>query len=185
MITAIVTVIIFMVMITLHEFGHFIMAKSVGVGVPEFAIGMGPAILKKQGKETLYTLRLLPIGGYCRLEGEDEGSDSPTAFGNQKLWKRFLVVAAGAVLNLILGFVLFIVIVGMTGPFRSNTIGKVDERASLAQSGVQAGDKIIRINGHRINSYNDVTLYTSEFESGKEFEIVVKRDGKKLSFSVH
>ena len=184
MITAIVTVIIFMVMITLHEFGHFIMAKSVGVGVPEFAIGMGPAILKKQGKETLYTLRLLPIGGYCRLEGEDEGSDSPTAFGNQKLWKRFLVVAAGAVLNLILGFVLFIVIVGMTGPFRSNTIGKVDERASLAQSGVQAGDKIIRINGHRINSYNDVTLYTSEFESGKEFEIVVKRDGKKLSFSV-
>ena len=184
MITAIVTVIIFMVMITLHEFGHFIMAKSVGVGVPEFAIGMGPAILKKQGKETLYTLRLLPIGGYCRLEGEDEGSDSPTAFGNQKLWKRFLVVAAGAVLNLILGFVLFIVIVGMTGPFRSNTIGKVDGRAYLAQSGVQAGDKIIRINGHRINSYNDVTLYTSEFESGKEFEIVVKRDGKKLSFSV-
>ncbi len=184
MVTAIVTIVIFMVMITLHEFGHFIMAKSVGVRVLEFSIGMGPAIWKKKGRDTQYSLRILPIGGYCKLDGEDGGSDDPSAFCNQKLWKRFLVVAAGAILNLLLGFVLFIVIVGMTGPFRSNVIGKVDERAYLAQSGVQTGDKIVRINGHRINSYNDVTLYTSEFESGEEFELTVKRNGEKLTFSV-
>ncbi len=182
LVTAIVTILIFLVMITLHEFGHFIMAKSVGVKVLEFSIGMGPAILKKQGTETLYSVRIFPIGGYCKLDGEDGESESPTAFSNQKLWKRFLVVSAGAILNLILGFVLFAVIVAMTGPFASNIVGKVDSRSYLADTGVLAGDKIIAINGHKIGFYNDIALYTSEFESGEEFELTVKRNGEKLGF---
>ncbi|MBO5059581.1 MAG: site-2 protease family protein [Clostridia bacterium] len=184
MVTAIVTIVIFLVMITLHEFGHFIMAKTVGVKVLEFSVGMGPAIFKRQGTETLYSVRVFPIGGYCKLEGEDGDSDDPSAFSNQKLWKRFLVVSAGAVFNLILGFILFVIIVGMTGPFLSNTVGKVDERSYLAQSGVVAGDKIIAIDGHKINFYDDIALYTGEFSEDTEFDLTVKRNGEKLKFKL-
>lgn len=184
LITAALTVLIFLVMITLHEFGHFIMAKSVGVKVLEFSIGMGPAIFKKQGEDTLYSVRIFPIGGYCKLDGEDGGSNDPSAFSNQKLWKRFLVVSAGAVLNLILGFVIFAVIVAMTGPFASNTVGRVDGRSYLSESGVMPGDKIVAINGHRIGFYNDIALYTNEFEEGEEFELTVKRNGKKIDFKL-
>lgn len=184
MTTAVVTIVIFLVMITLHEFGHFIMAKSVGVNVLEFAVGMGPAIFKKQGKNTLYSIRIFPIGGYCRLDGEDGESDNPGAFCNQKLWKRFLVVAAGAVFNLILGFVLFMVVVGTMGPFKSNVIGKVEERSYLAQSGVTAGDKIIAIDNHRINFYNDILLCTDDFDENTEFVLTVKRGGQKLRFDM-
>lgn len=183
-VTVLVTLLIFLVMITLHEFGHFIMAKSLGVNVLEFSIGMGPAILKKQGKKTLYSVRIFPIGGYCSLEGEDGGSDSSGAFCNQKLWKRFLVVSAGAILNLILGLVLFAVFVGVTGPFASNTIGRVDERSYLAQTGVAAGDKIVEIDGHKIKFYNDITLYSENFTENREFSMIVKRGGERLEFAV-
>lgn len=184
MVTAIVTLLIFLVMITLHEFGHFIVAKALGVNVLEFAIGMGPAIFKKQGKKTLYSVRIFPIGGYCSLLGEDGGSDDVGAFCNQKLWKRILVVSAGAILNLILGFVLFAVFVGMTSPFASNTIGKVDERSYLSEAGVYPGDKIIEINGHKVNFYNDISLYTQDFTKDSEFSLTVKRNGKKLDFTL-
>lgn len=184
MVTTIVTILIFLVMITLHEFGHFIMAKSVGVNVLEFAIGMGPAIFKKQGKETLYSVRVFPIGGYCKLEGEDGESESSSAFSNQKLWKRFLVVSAGAIFNLILGFILFAIIVGMMGPFASNTVGEVDSRSYLAQTGVMAGDKIVAINGHRVGFYNDIALYTDDLTENTEFELTVKRNGEKLKFNL-
>ena len=146
MVTALVTILIFLVMITIHEFGHFIAAKATGVGVLEFSIGMGPAIFKKQGKNTLYSLRAFPIGGYCSLLGEDGGSEENNAFCNQSWWKRFLVVSAGAIINLILGFVLFAVFVGVSGPFASNVIDTVDERSYLSEAGVLPGDKIISIN---------------------------------------
>ncbi len=184
LVTTVVTILIFLVMITLHEFGHFIMAKSVGVNVLEFAIGMGPAIFKKQGKETLYSVRIFPIGGYCKLEGEDDASDSPSAFSNQKLWKRFLVVSAGAIFNLILGFLVFAVIVGMMGTFASNTVGEVDSRSYLAEAGVLPGDKIVAINGHKIGFYNDIALYTDDFEEDTEFELTVKRNGEKFKFNL-
>ncbi len=184
MVTAIVTLVIFLVMITLHEFGHFIMAKAVGVRVLEFSIGMGPAIFKRQTEKTLYSLRILPIGGYCKLEGEDDDSQREDAFCNQKLWKRFLVVSAGAIFNLVLGFVLFAVIVGMTSPFNSNVIGKVDERSYLASTGVLAGDRIVAIDGHKINFFDDIALYTGGFSENTEFELEVKRGGERLKFNL-
>ncbi|MBR5809598.1 MAG: site-2 protease family protein [Clostridia bacterium] len=182
MVTTLVTLLIFLVMITLHEFGHFIVAKALKVNVLEFAIGMGPAIFKKQGKETLYSLRIFPIGGYCSLDGENGGSDNEGAFCNQKLWKRILIVSAGAILNLILGFVLFAVFVGITSPFSSNTIGKVDERSYLSEVGVYAGDKIVAIDGNKVNFYNDISLYTQDFTKDSEFRLTVKRDDEKLDF---
>jgi len=184
LVTALVTLLIFLVMITLHEFGHFIMAKLLHVNVLEFAIGMGPAVFKKQGKNTLYSLRIFPIGGYCSLDGENGGSDNAGAFCNQKLWKRILIVSAGAILNLILGFVLFAVFVAMTSPFSSNTIGKVDERSYLSEVGVYAGDKIVAIDGHKVNFYNDIALYTQDFTKDSEFSLTIKRNGEKLDFTL-
>ena len=184
LVTVVVTLLIFLVMITLHEFGHFIMAKALKVNVLEFAIGMGPAIFKKQGKNTLYSVRIFPIGGYCSLEGEDGGSDDKGAFCNQKLWKRFLIVSAGAILNLVLGFILFAVYVGMTSPVASNVVDSVDERSYLAETGVISGDKIVEINGHDINIYDDILLYREEFQKDKEVTLTVKRGGEKLEFTV-
>ena len=95
MTTAILAILLFCIMIFPHELGHFIAAKRMGVKVNEFAFGMGPAIWKKQGKETLYSIRIFPIGGYCAMEGEDEDSESPSAFGNKKPWQKLIVLAAG------------------------------------------------------------------------------------------
>ncbi len=184
MVTVLVTILIFMVLITLHEFGHFIVAKAIGVPVLEFSIGMGPAIFKNQGKETLYTIRIFPIGGYCKLEDEDSVSDNPNGFAAQKLWKRFLVVSAGAILNLILGFILFAAVVGITGPFASNVIETIDERSYLAETEVMPGDEIVKINGHKINFYDDIALYTSQFKEGEAFNLTIKRDGSKKEFSL-
>ena len=185
MITAIVTVVIFMIMITFHELGHFTAAKLLGVAVPEFSVGMGPAIIKHKGKATLYALRAIPVGGYCRLEGENEESSDPAAFTNQKLWKRVVIVAAGAVINLLMGFMLFMIIVKMMSPIPTNVIGKVDERSYLAEAGITEGDRIISIDGHKIGIYYDIGLYTDKFdESTESVKITVKRGGEKLKFNV-
>ncbi|MBQ8637320.1 MAG: site-2 protease family protein [Clostridia bacterium] len=183
MLTAVVTAVIFLVMISIHEFGHFFVAKLSGIKVNEYAIGMGPAIFKKQRGETLYSIRLLPIGGFCSMEGEDGESDSDRAFCNQKLWKRFLVVVAGAVLNVLLGFIIFVIISAQNAPFATNTIESLDERSYMYQAGVMAGDKIVNINGRAISFYKDITLYKTEINSAEEVEMTVKRDGKKLKFN--
>ena len=185
MVTAIVTIVVFLVMITLHEFGHFASAKLLGVKVLEFSVGMGPSIVKHNGKKTQYSLRLLPIGGYCRLEGEDGESADPEAFSNQKLWKRFIIVASGAIINILLGFAIFAVVVKMMSPIATNTVEKIDERSYLSEAGVRAGDRIIEINGHKISLYNDIGLYTGEFDENTESaEIAVKRGREKIKLSV-
>ena len=182
LVTAIVTILIFLVLISLHEFGHFIAAKLSGVGVLEFSIGMGPAIFKKQKGETLYSLRILPIGGYCKLEGEDEDNGSEKAFVKQKLWKRFIVISAGAILNVILGFVIFTVFVAMSGTITTTEVDTIEERANIAQSGIMPGDKIVAINGHKIHFYNDIAYYLENI-SDKIVDVTVKRNGQKLDYS--
>lgn len=191
MLTAVVTILIFLVLISLHEFGHFITAKLSGVSVLEFSIGMGPAIFKRQSKETLYSIRLLPIGGYCKLEGEDVQSDDPKAFCNQKIYKRFLVIASGAILNIILGFIVFVLITaigtnpkGTPNTINTPVIDTIIENSYLENSGVKAGDKIIGIDGHKINFYNDIALYTDKFVPEQKIELTVKRDGQKLDFII-
>lgn len=189
MLTAIVTIIIFLVLISLHEFGHFIMAKLSGVSVLEFSVGMGPAIFKKQGRETLYSVRVFPVGGYCKLEGEDVKSDDPKAFCNQKLFKRFLVVVSGAVFNIILGFFLFVIITAIQ-PHREGepnsvnvpVIGTVVENSYMQDAGILPGDKITKINSHSINCYQDISLYTDEFSPNEEVGVEIMRDGERLTF---
>ncbi len=191
MLTAVVTIIIFLVLISLHEFGHFIMAKLSGVRVLEFSVGMGPAIFKRQGRETLYSVRIFPVGGYCRLEGEDVKSDDPKAFCNQKLFKRFLVVVSGAVFNIILGFFLFVIITAI-GPHPEGepnsinipVIDTVVENSYMEDAGILPGDKITKINSHKIRCYRDISLYTDEFSQDEEVRLEILRDDEKLTFYI-
>ena len=141
MLTVIITIAIFMLLISVHEFGHFIMAKLTGVKVLEFSVGMGPAIFKKQGHKTLYSLRLIPIGGYCRFAEED--GKNPDALSKQKKYKRFLVLISGAVLNILLGYILFIIMTismptddGQPNTISVPVIDSVVENSYIADAGV-------------------------------------------------
>lgn len=184
MITAIVSIAMFFVMISLHEFGHFIVAKILNFKVDEFSIGMGPAILKRKKGETQYSLRILPVGGYCKFEGEDEkDNDNPRAFANQKPWKRLLVLLAGGIFNVVLGFVLFMIVVFSISPVSTNVVDNTVEHSYVEQAGMQPGDKIVAINGKKVNFYNDIRLYTQNFEKDENAVITVKRDGKKIDFN--
>ena len=184
MVTAIVTIIMFLVMVSLHEFGHFITAKLMNFKILEYAIGFGPAIWKSKKSEIQYSLRIIPFGGYCKFEGEDTESNDPRAFSNQAVWKRIIVVAAGGIFNVILGFVLFLLIVSQTSPMVTNKVESVVAESYVAESGLMPGDEIIRINGKKVNFYNDITLYAQDFTENTECTLVVKRedDKKELVF---
>ncbi len=184
MITAIVSIVMFLVMVSLHELGHFIVAKILDFKVDEFSVGMGPAIFKRQKGETVYSLRALPLGGFCKFDGEDENDNTdPRAFSNQKPWKRLLVLVAGGTFNVILGFALFVAIVFSLPSVNSNVIDSVVEHSYIEQAGIQAGDKIIQINGKNVGFYNDIKLYTQNFKKDEAANIKIKRDNEILEFS--
>ncbi len=174
-----IAVLFFGVIITIHEFGHFIFAKLFGVKVNEFAIGMGPTIFKKQGKETKYALRLFPIGGFVSMEGEEEESEDSRAFCNQKTWKRMIIIAAGATFNLILGIIVCFFLVGSEDLAGTNEILKFyDTAISNQEGGLEAGDRIISIDGKRVFSDYDITFLMQRNNSGT-YSFVVERDGVK------
>ncbi|MBQ2266137.1 MAG: site-2 protease family protein, partial [Clostridia bacterium] len=120
---------LFLILIVIHEFGHFIAAKLLGVKVNEFAVGFGPRLFGFQGKETKYSFNLVPLGGYCAMEGEDENSNDSRAFCNKAAWRRFLIVIMGAVFNLILGLIIVAIILAPQPRFASTTIGEFEEKA--------------------------------------------------------
>ncbi len=183
-----VAVLIFGVIIVVHELGHFLVAKLMGVKVNEFAIGMGPAFLKWGKGETKYSLRAFPIGGYCAMEGEDAESPDPRAFGSKRVWRRVLIVIAGAVMNLILGFVVLVVIFSAfmvpdsngKVQFSSTTIAQLNEQSLAYASGLRAGDTIVRINGKRVVTDRDIAMLMQSDED-YTLDMQVKRvtDGAK------
>ncbi len=174
--TALLAILLFCIMIFPHELGHFIAAKRVGVKVNEFAFGMGPALWKKQGKETLYSIRLFPIGGYCAMEGEDEKSDSPRAFNNKKPWQKLIVLAAGSFMNVVCAFLIMIAVMGILG-FTTTTIDQVEPSSPAAVGQVMEGDIITEIDGMKIENWNQVSTAFSAGE-GKTSTVIVERDGK-------
>lgn len=169
----------FCLIIIVHELGHFTVAKLCGIRVDEFAIGMGPVIFKKRGKETLYTVRLLPIGGFCAM-GEDVDDDSPDAFRKKPVWSRMAVIVAGAVMNLILGLILSLILTLVNGADVSSKIVYFSDDAVSPNYGLQLNDEIIKINGIRIFSVKDITYQLGNDEDGI-VDFVVKRDGKKVN----
>ena len=174
----ILAILIFSLIILIHEFGHFIAAKLNGVKVNEFAMGMGPVLLKKQKGETQYSLRLLPIGGFCAMEGEDDESTDERAFGNKAVWRKIIIVVAGAFMNFVLGFILLLLNISTSGDIVSTTISKFEENALSHQTGLEVGDKICKINGMSIFTSNDISYQFANDKDGK-FDMVVERDGKK------
>ena len=180
LITAIASILVFGSVIFIHEFGHFITAKKCGIKVNEFSIGMGPLLLSKTVGETQYSLRLLPIGGYCAMEGEDEESDDEKSFSNAPVWKRILVVIAGATMNLLLGFLILGILTATGGSIASRTVAKFYDGASTEASGLRVDDKIIMVNGSRVFIAEDIFYEMLYVEDGKA-DIVVIRDGEKIT----
>ncbi len=175
-----VAILLFLILIIIHEFGHFLLAKLNGVKVNEFAIGFGPKLFKFQKGETLYSVNLIPLGGYCAMEGEDEESDNDRAFCNKKPWRRFLIVAAGAVFNIILGVILVGISLIPGERFSTKTIAKFSENAVSVNSGLQVNDEILSVDGRRIFTTYDLSYAFTGVKDGK-VDLTVRRDGEKVT----
>ena len=175
----IIAIIIFGILIAIHEFGHFMAAKLCGVKVEEFAIGMGPALFKKQKGETVYALRILPIGGFCAMAGEDEESDDPRAFTNQGFWKKFVILCAGSFMNLVLGIVLILIMYAGAQAFVTPTIDHfMDGCPYEGAEAMQPGDTFYSIDGQRIYLVSDVSSFLIRGDG--VYDIVMLRDGEKV-----
>lgn len=177
--TLLIAIVVFGALIFIHELGHFLTAKWSGIKVNEFSIGMGPKLWVWQKGETLYALRLLPIGGYVSMEGEDEESDEPRAFQRAAVWKRIIVTAAGAVMNLVLGFIVLVIVVCLQGQIVSRTIYGFQENAASQQCGLQQGDTIVAVNGRRCYIANDISYELARSVNGTA-DLTVERDGETV-----
>lgn len=175
----IVAILIFGILIAVHELGHFAAAKACGVKVEEFAIGMGPAIVKKQRGETLYSLRCIPMGGFCAMAGEDEQSEDPRAFTSQPAWKRIIILVAGALMNFIFGLLVVLLLYSDAQAFRAPVLeGFMEGCPYESAEGLQAGDRFYSIDGKKIYQYYDVSDFLSQGDG--VYDIVVKRSGEKV-----
>ena len=173
-------IILFLLLIIIHEFGHFIAAKLLGVKVNEFAVGFGPKLFSKQGKETKYSFNLVPLGGYCAMEGEDEDSGDERAFCNKKPWRRFIIVAMGATFNLLLGLIIVAIVLAPQKRFNSTVVAEFKENAVSEQSGLQVNDKIIEVDGRKIFTTYDLSYAFTNVKDGK-VDMLVKRDGERVT----
>ena len=153
----IVTIVILCVLIVVHEFGHFIVAKINGVYVEEFSLGMGPKLLQWGKKETRYSVRLLPIGGYVKMCGEDEDSENPRAFCNKSVLQRMAIIFCGPFMNFLIAIVFFMVAYMYFGaPSPSTTLGEIVKDSPAAVAGLETGDKVYAIDGVEVNSWNEM-----------------------------
>ncbi len=181
-VSIIIAILIFGIIIAIHEFGHFAVAKLSGVKVNEFSLGMGPCIFKKQKGETQYSIRVLPIGGYCAMEGEDAKSENERAFCNKSIPKRIAIVVAGAAMNLILGFVLLVVTTVINAPITTTQVNWFEDNAKSQSTGLQIGDEIVKCNGMTIFTDMDLS-YQFQTDEDAKFDLVVKRDGEKIELN--
>lgn len=179
----IIAILVFGIIIAVHEFGHFIVAKRCGIKVNEFAIGMGPAIFKKQKGETLYSLRIFPVGGYCAMEGEDAESQDNRAFNNKPILQRIAVLVAGAVMNILLGFIIVVIMISTSGSLISTTIASFNETATSSNTGLKVDDQILKINGMTIFDANTDIPYKLTTDTDGIVSMRVLRDGKKVDLT--
>lgn len=173
-----IAIIAFCIIILVHELGHFLAAKACGIKVNEFALGMGPIIFKFQGKETRYSIRILPIGGSCQMEGEDSSSDNERAFRNKAVWQRLIVVFAGAFMNLVLGLIIVLISVISGGKIYTTIIDSFKTQPTSNQY-LQENDKILKINGMSVYSVMDLNYQFTNDKDGL-FSMEILRDGKKI-----
>ncbi len=173
----IIAIIMFSFIILFHELGHFLLAKKNGIRVNEFCLGMGPTLFGVTKGETKYSIKLLPFGGACMMEGEDGESNDDRAFGNKSVWARISVVAAGPVFNFILAFVLAVILISCIGIDRP-VVSEVMEGYSAEEAGLKENDVIVKINHKSVHFYREVSMYTF-FHPGETLEVTYLRDGEK------
>ncbi|MGI5824886.1 MAG: RIP metalloprotease RseP [Bacillota bacterium] len=172
------TIIILCILIVSHEFGHFIVAKINGIYVEEFSLGMGPKLVQWGKKETKYSIRLLPIGGYVKMEGEDEDSDNPRAFCNKGVLARMSVVFAGPFMNFVFAIIFFMVAFMYFGvPNTDAVIGEVAAGGPAYEAGLQDGDVVLSIDGNEVSTWEDMTSYTQPAD-GETLALQVERNGQ-------
>ena len=181
-VSVLIFLIIFGVLVTSHELGHFLVAKSGGIRVNEFFIGMGPTIWKKQKGETLYSIRLLPIGGACVFDGmdpiaEEKGDYDEHSFLNAPVWRRIATLFAGPFANFLIAYILAVFLVSFSA-WNFPVISKMTDESAAAEAGMQPGDKIISVDGEKVYMAGEVTLI-SQFAEGSPMDIVYERDGER------
>lgn len=180
-------VVLFLLLIVFHEFGHFILAKKSGIKVNEFAIGMGPLVYSKQKGETTYSLRAIPIGGYCAMEGEEDESNDPRSFDNAPAFKRFLTILAGPVANLIIAVLVFTIVGGISGVV-TTTVDDFIENSPAKAAGIEAGDEILKVNNKEISDFTEISkevgVFYEDHDFNKRINVEVKRDGELLDFDL-
>jgi len=174
--TVIIVLIMFELLVVCHELGHFMTAKKAGIKVNEFSIGMGPAIFKKQFGETLYSFRILPLGGYNAIEGEDGNADDDRSFASKSVPVRFIVLAAGSIMNYLFALVILFIMLMMIG-MPTNTLGSVEAGSPAENAGLVAGDTVISINGESIDSWEDLSNSIQDSKVGDILTTEVIREG--------
>ena len=170
-------------LVIIHEGGHFLMAKAVGMRANQFSVGFGPSIWEKQIGETLYAVRWIPLGGYVALEGEEEDSDDPKAFNNRPIWARFLVVIMGATVNIVFALAAFFIIYFSAGAYPTTVVESFTEGSAGEIAGIQVNDEIYKIDGKRMRTLSAITEYL-RVNKGKPINVTVKRGNDKISYSV-
>lgn len=172
-------ILIFGVLIAVHELGHFLAAKLCGVRVNEFAIGMGPLLLQREKGETLYSLRLLPVGGFCAMEGEDEDTGDERSFVRQGFWKKFVILVAGAFMNFVAGvLIIACLFAGAQGFNVDRVAGLAPEFEQTGENGLMEGDLFYKVNGYRTYLAGDAQIFLSY--AGETVDIEVVRDGRHI-----
>ena len=182
-INVIIALLVFGAIIFFHEFGHFLFAKKNGIYVNEFAVGMGPTLFSVTKKETKYSLKLIPMGGYCMMLGEEEDIEDEHSFSTKSVWARLSVVLAGPVFNFILAFLLAVILIAVNG-YDAPEIGYFSEDSPAKEAGLQEGDVITSFNGHRIYNYREILVYMQLEQSGEDITLTVERDGEELSYTI-
>lgn len=176
----IIAIFVFGFMIFVHELGHFLFAKKFNVAINEFSIGMGPKIFSKKGKDGIdYSLRALPIGGYVAMEGEDEESNNPLAFNKKPAWQRFIIVIAGAMMNIIISVLILAIITACTPRFGTTVIYKFQDNATSDDSGLRINDEIIEIDGVNVHTSGELS-YEIMRRGYKPVSVTVIRDGEEI-----
>ncbi len=183
LINVFIALIVFSAIIFFHELGHFLLAKYNGIAVQEFAVGMGPALFSVQKKETKYSIRAIPMGGFCAMLGEDEVVEDERSFSAKSVWARISVVIAGPLFNFLLAFLLALILIGVCG-YNVSRVGAFSENSAAQTAGLQEGDLITRIDGKRIYNFNEILLFMQFEYNGGEVLLEVERNGERLEMRV-
>ena len=171
-------------LVLIHEGGHFLVAKFFKVRVNEFSLGFGKILFQKQRKETKYCIRMIPLGGFVSMEGEEERSNKEGSFSELPVLKRIAIVAAGAIVNILFGIIVYFSVVAISGNFYSTTVLDIVDGYSAKENGIVSGDKILKIDNKKVRINSDITDIVSA-SNGKELEVIIERNGEEKVFKIN